>query len=205
MSIWGEETKAAASTPVEIYLRSRGLRLPADIVTIRFHPRLKHRSGSFWPAMVGLVTGPDDKPIGIHRTFLARDGSSKAPVDPNKMMLGPTRGGAVRLAPVAAKLMVAEGIETALTVMQATAWPAWAALSTSGMKALVLPEMVKEVVILADADPPGEAAAQAAGCRWTREGRRVRIARPKGGAKDFNDILLRSIRRTAVSEFGVRP
>jgi putative DNA primase/helicase len=37
-------------------------------------------------------------PIAIHRTFLARNGNGKAPVDPAKMMLGPCRGGAVRLA-----------------------------------------------------------------------------------------------------------
>lgn len=48
--------------------------------------------------MVGLVTrGSDDTPLGIHRTFLARNGGGKAPVDPQKMMLGPCRGGAVRL------------------------------------------------------------------------------------------------------------
>ena len=40
--------------------------------------------------MVALVThGADGKPIGIHRTFLARDANGKAPVEPAKMMLGP--------------------------------------------------------------------------------------------------------------------
>jgi hypothetical protein len=49
--------------------------------------------------MVALVTrGADGTPLAIHRTFLARDGGGKAPVDPQKMMLGPCRGGAVRLA-----------------------------------------------------------------------------------------------------------
>ena len=49
--------------------------------------------------MVALVTrGIDDVPLAIHRTFLARDGFGKAPVNPQKMMLGPCRGGAVRLA-----------------------------------------------------------------------------------------------------------
>ena len=43
---------------------------------------LKHPSGGFWPAMVALVThGVDDTPLAIHRTFLARDGAGKAPVD----------------------------------------------------------------------------------------------------------------------------
>jgi len=48
--------------------------------------------------MVALVTrGTDDAPLAIHRTFLARNGAGKAPVEPQKMMLGPCRGGAVRL------------------------------------------------------------------------------------------------------------
>jgi hypothetical protein len=39
--------------------------------------------------MVALVThGADDAPIAVHRTFVGRDGASKAPVDPQKMMLG---------------------------------------------------------------------------------------------------------------------
>jgi len=48
--------------------------------------------------MIALVTsGKDSTPVAIHRTFLARDGVGKAPVNPPKMMLGPCRGGAVRL------------------------------------------------------------------------------------------------------------
>jgi putative DNA primase/helicase len=48
--------------------------------------------------MVALVThGSDNTPLAIHRTFLARDGAGKAPIDPQKMMFGPCRGGAVPL------------------------------------------------------------------------------------------------------------
>ena len=81
--------------------------------------------------MLALVTrGIDGKPIGIHRTFLARDGCGKAPVEPAKMMLGPCRGGVVRLSQPAGPLMVGEGIETCLAAMQASGHGAWAALST---------------------------------------------------------------------------
>jgi len=87
--------------------------------------------------MIALVTrGSDNTPLAIHRTFLARDGAAKAPVDPQKMMLGPCRGGAVRLAAPGDLLMVGEGIETCLAAMQATGHPAWVALSTSGLRTL---------------------------------------------------------------------
>jgi DNA primase len=85
--------------------------------------------------------------------------------------------------------MVGEGIETCLAAMQATGLPAWAALSTSGLRTLQLPVEIDEVIVLADGDEPGEAAARDAAKRWKREGRSVRIARPPSGM-DFNDLLL---------------
>lgn len=182
-------TLPAEGTPVETYLHSRGI----NIVTpenLRFHPHLKHPNGGTWPGMIALVTRElDDEPLAIHRTFLARDCASKAPVNPQKMMLGPCRGGTVRLAMPTCKLMVGEGIETCLAAMQATGTPAWAALSTSGLCSLQLPIKIAEVIVLADGDDQGETAALAAARRWKREGRTVRIARPPTGM-DFNDVLL---------------
>jgi hypothetical protein len=118
-------------------------------------------------------------------------GSGKAPVEEAKMSLGPCRGGAVHLADAGGGLlMVGEGIETCLSAMQATGHPAWAALSTGDMRALELPDYVRDVIVLADGDAGGEKAARACALRWTRQGRRVRIARPPQGM-DFNDMLTR--------------
>ena len=47
----------------------------------------------------------------------------------------------------------------------------------------------RDVIVLADGDEAGDAAARDAALRWKREGRRVRIARPPQGY-DFNDLLL---------------
>ncbi len=85
--------------------------------------------------------------------------------------------------------MIGEGLETCLAAMQATELPAWAALSTSGLRAVDLPARVGEVIVLADGDDAGEAAARSCALRWKGEGRRVRIARPPPGF-DFNDVLL---------------
>lgn len=190
LQIWCE-ARPAAGTPAETYLRSRGIVMTMP-TTLRFHPSLKHPLGVAWPALVGLVTlGNRNVPVAVHRTFLARDGKGKAPLAVNKMMLGPCRGGAVRLASLVTTvpLMIGEGIETCLAAMQATGSPVWAALSTSGLRSLELPGDVRDVTILADGDPPGEAAAVTAAARWARDGRRVRIARPPAGC-DFNDLLV---------------
>jgi hypothetical protein len=189
LRIW-QSSRPADGTLVETYLASRGVYRAAVPPSLRFHSGLRHPSGGVWPAMVALVTnGVNGTPVAIHRTFLARDGSGKAPVDPSKMMLGPCRGGTVRFADPGELLMVGEGIETCLAAMQATGHPTWAALSTSGLLSLGLPKSVIDVIVLADADEAGEAAARNCALRWKREGRRVRIARPPGGL-DFNDVLL---------------
>jgi len=193
LAIW-QASQPAKGTPVAAYLRSRGLVLPTS-GDLRFHRALKHPSGSIWPAMVALVTrGENGVAIAVHRTFLAREGAAKAPVNPAKMMLGPCRGGVARLAQSDTLLMIGEGIETCLSAMQATGYPAWAALSTAGMRTLDLPEYVRDVIVLADGDDAGEAAARDCASRWRREGRRTRIARPPHGT-DFNELLMECLPR----------
>jgi len=91
LRLW-EASKPAAGTPVEDYLQARGITLPVPDA-IRFAPNLRHRSGSTWPGMVARVTPrTDGEPLAIQRTFLKLDGSGQAPVDPQKMTLGPCRG-----------------------------------------------------------------------------------------------------------------
>lgn len=183
----------AQGTPVETYLRHRGFTGPIP-PTIRYLPAAKHRSGTRHPTMIAAVTRvPSRRVIAVHRTFLAPDGAGKALVTPVKMAYGPVSGGAVRLAPAGEHLAVAEGVETALSVMDAAGVVTWAALSAGGMKRLILPPLplASMVTICADADATGIAAAHDAADRWTHEGRRVRIATPPKG-QDFNDIYRRA-------------
>jgi putative DNA primase/helicase len=183
----------AGGTLVEIYLRHRGIEIAVPS-TLRFHANLRHPSGFHRPGLVAAVMNheADTALVAVHRTFLSRDGLAKAPVDPKKMMLGPCRGGAVRLAPAGERLAIAEGLETGLSVMSATGVPTWAALSAGGVRSLVLPPLplARQVTICADHDPAGVAAAHAAAERWHREGRQVRIAMPPEPGTDFNDLAL---------------
>jgi hypothetical protein len=119
---------------VERYLRSRGITLPAP-PTLCLHGMHgfygRHPSGERRPVMVGLVTHTETGIIGVIRTWLAVDGSAKASLDPPRIFTGAVKGGAVRLARLdpALELVVGEGIETVLSVMQVTGLPGWAALS----------------------------------------------------------------------------
>lgn len=183
--IWSE-TVPADGTLVEDYLKSRALDGPIP-ACLRFHPSLRHKEGFRFPAMVAAVE--DDRGlVAIHRTFLSPSGG-KAPVEPNKMSLGPIGGCAVRLASAVETLCVSEGIETALSAMQSPGRHGWSALSAVGLRTLELPDVVQKVIILADRDAAGEAAARAAEDRWLRQGRKASIAYPPEGFNDFNDAL----------------
>ena len=87
--------------------------------------------------------------------------------------------------------LIAEGIETALSVGQSCGLVAWAALSAGGFRNLVLPAEARMVLICADNDANGvgQRAANAAAERFLAEGRRVRIALPPISGLDFNDLL----------------
>ena len=199
VDIW-RSALPATETLVETYLRGRGITLPIP-PTIRFAASLKHTpTGLMFPTMVAAVQGPDRRILGIHRTFIHHDGKGKIPFSKPKMMLGLCTQGAVRLAKAGPKLAVGEGIETCLSVLQGTDIPVWAALSTSGVKALVLPSCVKEVILCPDGDEQGEKAAKETAQRFISEGRIVRIARPPMG-QDFNDVLVNSRRIAFVENY----
>jgi hypothetical protein len=66
LAIWSD-AQSAEGTPVETYLRSRGLMIPIP-PSIHFHAGLRHPSGDVWPAMVALVTyGVDGKSLSRAR------------------------------------------------------------------------------------------------------------------------------------------
>ncbi len=195
LDIW-DKSQPAAGTPVEAYLRGRGINIPVP-VTIRYNPGVRHtQSGLLLPAMVAAVQAPDRSITAIHRTFLLGNGRGKAPVTKPKMMLGSVNGGCVRLAYAGPKMVIAEGIETSLSVLAATGLPVWAALSASYFIGLALPALplAGEVVIAADHDEikngkrAGKDAAEKAAALWTSQGRKVSIAYPPTPGTDFNDM-----------------
>ena len=191
LEIW-HEAAPAPGTLVEVYLRARGITLPIP-PTLRYAASLKHsESGLDLQAMIGAVTvWPSKSPCAIHRTYLSLDGRRKANVFEQKMSLGPLKGGAVRLAAAGPVLVVGEGIESTLSAMQEAGFPGWSALSSGGLRSLILPDIVREVIIAADNDAngAGQAAARAAAERWHDEGRAVRIALPPDTDSDFNDLI----------------
>jgi hypothetical protein len=129
--------------------------------------------------------------FAVHRTYLRNDGSGKANVEPPKAMLGRVGGGAVRLTQGERRLVVAEGIETALSLASGLfRKPAtiWAALSTSGIRGLHLPPAPGRLAIAPDGDDAGRQAAHALADRAHGLGWQVSLLTAPDG-RDWNDIL----------------
>lgn len=188
-SIWNE-AQFAQGTLVAPYLRSRAITIPIP-ATIRFaclkHPIVRE----YFPTMVAAVQDVSGAITAIQRTYLKRpDGSAKANVADPKMSLGVINGGAVRLAPATDTVVLTEGIETGLSILQVMKRPVWVTLGTSGLQSVQLPTEITEVTIAADHDDTGLQAAQHAAQRFLREGRKVNIIRPTTPMQDFNDALM---------------
>ena len=186
--IW-REAQPIAGTAAAAYLRARGINCALPHV-LRFHGACFHGpTAQRFPAMVAAVEGGS---FAVHRTYLRPDGSGKAGLEGgDKLMLGATAGGAVRLTDGPGRLVVGEGIESTLSLACGLLdGPAtlWAGLSTSGLRGLHLPAQPGRLTIACDGDTPGRDAAHALAERAHGLGWQVGICDPGDGA-DWNDIL----------------
>jgi hypothetical protein len=173
--IWARSIPIAG-TLAETYLHSRGLSYGGEA--------LRHHQGN--RMMVARITDAvTGAPMGIHRTFLDRDGKR---ID--KKMLGPAGGGVVRLsadADVEYGLAVAEGIETALA---APFRPVWACLSAGNLARFPVLSGIECLTIFADNDASGTGERDAFACaeRWHAAGKEVEIRMLAEVGKDYADL-----------------
>jgi DNA primase len=187
LAIW-RSAGPAAGTPADTYLRSRALDGPIPD-SIRFAQLRYGKRGPLRPCLVALVASVDNRAVGVHRIFLREDGRGKADVPKPKLSLGRVSGCAVRLAPADRRMIITEGIEDALTLQQEMGIAAWAAAGAGMLQRMQLPQGANEIIIGADRDNAGEAAASVAATRFANEGRTTRIILPFDPYKDFNSQL----------------
>jgi putative DNA primase/helicase len=186
-TVWAA-TRPAVNSPVESYLRLRGIIGPIPD-SIRFHATapLDYEGRSRSAAMVALVTPCNGLPAcGLHLTAILSDGSAKADLAHPRRMFGEIAGAVVHLAsPVNGELAVAEGLETALSYRDLTGTPTWAALSTAGFASFLPPHGLKRLIIAADGDSAGVKAARELAERASRRCECIVHSAPDGW--DWND------------------
>ena len=85
-------SRPVPGTLADTYLRGRSITARLDWPSLRFHPACyyradRHSPREAWPALIGVVTDLAGNLTGLQRTWLARDGSGKAPLaDPRRAM-----------------------------------------------------------------------------------------------------------------------
>lgn len=186
-----QECISLHGTKGEVYLRNRAItsELPPSL---RLHPACWHKSGRHIPALVAAITRLSGKcRPAIHRTYLQDDGIGKADVNPSKAMLGCASGGCVRIRPGEGAVVVAEGIETALSLASGIydgPGQIIAALSASGVRNLALPHQPSTLIVAPDGDPPGREASYDLAKRASALGWAVECLDP-GDGQDWNSVL----------------
>ena len=151
-------------TLAETYLRKRGILALHGTANLRFHPRCyyrpdEHEPTETWPALIAAVTDLPGHITGVHRTWLAPDGSDKAPIDTPRKAMGDLLGHAVRFGIPGEVMAAGEGIESVLSVREVVPGMATAAaLSAAHLAAILFPDTLRRLYIVRDSDPAGDGA-----------------------------------------------
>lgn len=199
------------STPAQRYLEMRGIWEPALHTPMRYarlmHPQTKEENV---PCIIiprhNTQTGAVE---GCQRVFLSEDGS-KYPRKPfafpdgstglaeAKLSLGIVGNGFAMLHKPTDRIVIAEGMESALSASVLYDRPAWA--RCGGFPAAMhLPECVRDVLICADNDTPlkngnprvtSRQRAERLAAHIGKSGRRCEIVMPEQEGWDANDLLL---------------
>ncbi|MGV0964209.1 MAG: DUF7146 domain-containing protein [Polynucleobacter sp.] len=152
--LWRSAVQIGATDPTGLYLAHRGLSLPTTSDVLRFAsycPAPGEVGGR--PAMLAKITGADGRPVNLHRTFLTPAGRKADMDQPRATMPGDLPDGcAIRLGPIAERMGIAEGIETALAASQRFGLPVWAAINATMLAKWRAPEGCKHVTVFIDND-----------------------------------------------------
>ena len=194
--VWAQCVPLAPGDPVALYLKRRGFGevwpLPG---VLRLHRALPYWHGAeklgTFPAMVAPIVAPDGRIVALHRTYLTTDGHKADLPSPKKLTgaAGPLAGACIPLhRPARGCIGIAEGIETALAAWCASAVPTVAAYCAGNLAAYTWPPGVKRIVVFADADPAGAAAAQSLKARAMRAGLSVAVMTPTTPGADWCDV-----------------
>ena len=184
--LWNE-AKLITGTWAARYLSARGIANPAN-PSLRYSPcATTDRDGQSIPALVAALASPLGKVTAVQTTLIEPTALRKRNCRVPRKTYGHMGAGAVRLAATGDMLGLAEGVETALSAMQLTGVPLWCCLGAARMHQVAIPETVRTLIVFADNDEPGMAAAR----RTASQHRNitVEIRTPPDGCKDWNDAL----------------
>lgn len=171
---WFNAEKDIAGTPVDTYLKSRGIdiaEMQQPPGAIRYLAKCSHHDSdgviTDWPAMFAAMCDEHGKIRAVHRTWLRSDGGGKAPVVPVKKIWPRFQGCMIRLNKGKGKLtpeqaskkgdrlplIVTEGIEDGLTLALAKPnYRVWAAGTLGNIAHVPALPCISRLLVVADND-----------------------------------------------------
>jgi hypothetical protein len=190
-------------TAAEQYLAARALALPDDLCgnVLRYHERTPWRDEDigqtiFAPCLLACFRSIDDDTItAVHRIRVDRP---QLWPKTQRRMLGVVSRAAVKLAPARGELLVAEGLETAMSPREAgLTVPCWALGSAGAISRFPVIGGVNKLMLAAemskdDLTKPNWASDRSIYCcrlRWHRAGRKTVVLKPTVG-DDLNATLI---------------
>jgi phage/plasmid primase-like uncharacterized protein len=185
--------KPIRGTIAEAYLRNRGIVETGNITALRFHAQCWYRAHDgapreTWPALIAGVTDLHGRIAGVQRTWLARDGSGKAPLGTPRRAMGQLAGNGVRFGVPTEMMAAGEGLETMLALRQVLpTLPMVAALSATHLAMLIVPPGLRRLYVVRDNDRAGHRAAGKLAARAMENGVEALLLTPS--ANDFNTDL----------------
>lgn len=200
-SIWAQSTPPGG-TPAEVYARTRGItmELPETVrfvMTPRWRDPETGECGRDLPAIVFAMQDNSDAIVGVQCVFLddggrrkyerVRSDGSKAKA---KLTFGKLVGAAIRLGPVAERIVFCEGPEDGLTLAQILPGQSvWVSCGTAVMPRMKFPRQVRSLILAGDNNEAGRKAVVAARMVHSSAGLAVEEIYPDAPFKDWNDQL----------------
>jgi Toprim domain len=186
-----QAARPIAGTLAETYLRARGLNFDdADGRVLRFARRRarKHpETGEleYHPALLcALSDAKNGERCGLVNIYLQPDGRDRLRDAKGKTNTGRALGAVVMLSgfdePVTG-LILCEGVETGITIFKSELRPVWACGGAGKLATFPVLGGIEALTIAADADKPGQKAAQAVAGRWREAAREAVIVAPPTG------------------------
>jgi hypothetical protein len=189
------EAKDPRGTAAEDYLASRALTLRDDLAgsVLRFHARTPWRNENTGntervPCLIACFRSIDDDTISaVHRIRV--DMAERWPKT-QRRMLGIVFRAAIKLGPAGDELLIAEGIETAMSPREAgMAVPCWALGSVGGISFFPIINGVRRLLIAAETGDASARAIKMCRTRWRSASRRTSVIRSSTGS-DLNDGVM---------------
>jgi len=191
-ALWDGAVRIDEGTPAARYLLRRGVRWDGADRALRRHPgaptSVYRAGGRRRPALIARISDADDVLTAVELTYLEPNGRPATDLRLGRKTVGLIpAGAAVRLAPAAAEMLVAEGVMTTLSAMARFQLPGWALTAAGNLAAWSAPVDVRRVLIAADRGTAGEAAATRLFRRLRAQGVSATAVWPDAPFGDWNE------------------